>query len=77
MVGLVWYEIQDSVIKILASVVLVVHLVQTSKPYGTLIIPDFVANNQPVTWPTGFYNNRKLSINKVGLCLASDHVCSK
>ena len=32
----------------LASEVLVVQLGQTSKPVGTLIIPDIAANNKPL-----------------------------
>ena len=31
----------------LASEVLVVHLIQTSKPVGVLLIPAVAANNQP------------------------------
>ena len=61
----------------MVSKVLVVCLVQTSKPIDTLISPDVDSNIQPVTQLTGGDINRKFLINDVGIILESDQVCEK
>ena len=77
MVGLQWATGKKSGSKGLKSELLLVCMGQTSKYVGPLIIPDVAAEDKPVTHPTVGNNNRKFSLNKLGLLLESDQVCDK